>query len=211
MKKLVLSLFLMSSILIVNAQNFQFLKGINPDKSNVNFATFELYKPLDHGALYFFTDFKMSKEGFVESYSEISKYWNVGKIGAVTLQYNAGLNKDFQIQPVYLAGVSKLFEFGDAPFVLSFDILYRHQKELILENEKANGYQITMIFLQDMKRIQLSGYCDYWSGNYYIFEPQGWFKLFERVWIGLEWRASNYNLLEDYENYMMFGVKWNLE
>ncbi|HUU87396.1 MAG TPA: DUF5020 family protein [Candidatus Glassbacteria bacterium] len=208
MKKILFVLSLAFISLSASSQNFQLLGGASSDKSFVNWATFELYKPLEHGSLYYFTDFKLDKNGYFEAYTEISKYWNAGPI-SLTAQLNAGLNKDFQILPVYLGGVQKLWEVGN--FVISFDALYRYQQELILDNEWAHGYQITMIFLQDLEKIQFSGYLDFWNSGYFVFEPQGWWKASNRIWLGLEWRASNYSLLENYTNYVMFGFKWNLE
>ena len=192
------------------SQNIQLIGGMSSDKSFVNWATFELYKPLEKGAMYYFTDFKIDQNGYFEAYTEISKYWNIGDIGAVTAQFNAGLNKDFQILPVYLAGVSKLWEIG-GEFILSVDLLYRYQQELILDDEWDHGYQVTVIYLRDWDKFQISGYCDFWNNKYVVFEPQAWWKAFDRVWFGAELRLSNYTLLENYTNYAMAGIKWNLE
>jgi hypothetical protein len=68
-----------------------------------------------------------------------------------------------------------------------------------------------MSFCQNLDKVQFSGYCDFWNTKYFIFEPQGWWKFSKRIYAGLEWRFSNYDLLGDYENYIMFGFKWNLE
>lgn len=214
-QKLLLPLLLLFAI-PMNGQNIQGLVS-----KNVNFATFELYKPMDHGTLYYFTDFKMNKDGFEEAYSEISGYLNVSKIWSLTAQYNAGLNKTFTIYPVYLGGVSKAFTLGKS-FNVSIDALYRYQDFLYLpDDEKQHGYQITLTFSQDLPKISLSGYCDFWNTKYYIFEPQAFYKLFEKLWVGLEWRASNYDdilnydaegqFIGNYANYVMFGLKWNLE
>ena len=214
MRKL-LTLALLFCALSLNAQNIQFITN-----GNLNFATLELYKSYTHGTLYYFTDFKMNKNGVEEAYSEISGYYNIGKGFSVTGQYNAGLNKTFSIFPVYLCGVSKAFTIGKH-LNLSVDVLYRHQNFLYLGiAEKYNGYQITPQFVLDYKKFQASGYCDFWDTRYYIFEPQGWYKLFKTLWIGLEWRASNYtdvlnydaegNYIGSYANYLMFGVKWNI-
>ncbi len=216
MKKLLTVLFLLCIIQVIEAQNVQFISN-----GKINIATFEIYKPLEHGAMYYFTDFKMSKNGYTEAYSEISKYWNIGKIGALTLQYNAGLNETFHIFPVYLGGVSKSFTFGKN-FNLEFDLMYRHQNFLYLaDKEKQDGYQLTTIFSESFGKFQFSGYCDYWNFNYFIFEPQGWYKFSKRVYAGLEWRLSNYDdvlnfdaigsFIGKYSDYLMVGFKWNLE
>jgi len=192
----------------IKAQNIQFLGGLNSDKEFVNWVTTEFYKTQEYGALYYFTDFKINKDGFLETYTEISKYWNISKIGALTIQYNAGINKNFQIKPIYLTGISKAFSYEN--FNMQFDVMYHYQVECTPE-EKTHGYQITTIFSQDFKNIQYAGYIDFWNSKYFIFESQGWWKFSKRVWAGLEWRVSNYDLLEDYENYFMFGFKYNLE
>jgi hypothetical protein len=213
MKKIVVFLFLSCS-LSLNGQNIQFITN-----GKLNFATFEIYKPLDHGTLYYFTDFKMSKNGIDEAYSEISGYLNISKTISVTAQYNAGLNKDFTIFPVYLFGISKSFSVKEH-LSLSMDILYRHQNFLYIEKEKLNGYQVTVSFTEDLRKFQISGYCDFWNAKYIIFEPQGWYKIFNNTWIGLEVRLSNYidilnyddegNFIGNYSNYIMAGLKWNI-
>ena len=193
MKK-ILILVLLFVTASLNAQNIQFITN-----GNINFATFELYKEYPRGKIYYFSDFKMNKDGYKEVYSEISGYYNIGKGFSVTGQYNAGLNKTFTIYPVYLAGFSKAFTFGEH-CNLSVDVLYRHQNFLYLrDKEKHDGYQITPSFVIDYKKFQASGYCDFWNTKYYIFEPQGWYKLFKTVWVGLEWRTSNYTDVLDYD------------
>ena len=215
MKKLLVFALLLCSFGL-NAQNFQALSN-----GKINFVTFELYKPLKHGTVYYFTDFKVNHDGVTEAYSEVSGYVNITKTFSATLQYNAGLNKTFRIYPVYLGGVSKAFTIGKS-FNLSFDLTFRHQNFLYFpDKEKTNGYQLTTTFLQDSKKIQVSGYCDFWNSKYYIFEPQGWYKLTNRIYLGLEWRVSNYDdvlnydatggFIGNYANYVMFGMKLNLE
>ena len=214
MKKLLIPILLFITTLL-NAQDIQFITN-----GNINFATFELYKEYPHGKIYYFSDIKMNKNGYSEVYSEISGYYNIGKGFSVTGQYNAGLNKAFIIYPVYLAGFSKAFAFGDH-YNLSIDVLYRHQNYLYLPDlEKHDGYQITPTFVFDFKKFQASGYLDFWNTKYYQFEPQAWYKLFKTLWIGAEWRISNYsdvlnydfesNFIGNYANYIMGGIKWNI-
>jgi hypothetical protein len=232
MKKLITILLLSLVMGVTYGQNFQLLSN-----GKYHIATAELFKPLEHGHLYYFTDFKMDRNGFHEASTEISDYWDITKDLSLTAQLNEGIsfnettftstmNSDthlgpgFHIYPVYLGGIEKSFTLGKT-FNLSFDVLYRYQTFLYIPSELHNGYQITAIFIQDLKDIQMSGYCDFWNTKYYIFEPQAWYKAFKRVWFGLEWRASNYQDILDtdvdgnpsgkYANYVMFGIKWNLE
>jgi hypothetical protein len=208
MKKILFLFLVALSLLPIKAQNIQVL--IN-EKNNL--ATFEIYKAFDHSSLYYFSDFKFSKNGYDEVYSEISYYQNIKEILLLTAQYNAGLNKDFHIKPIYLTGLSKTFTIWEN-FNFSFDVLYRYQVELITEPEidwGNNGFQITTSFSQSYDKVEVSGYCDFWNFQYFIFEPQGWWKFSKRIYAGLEWRVSNYDLLEDYENYVMLGLKFNLE
>lgn len=213
MKKIVVLLFLFCS-LSLSGQNIQFLTN-----GKLNFATFEIYKPLEHGTFYYFNDFKMSKNGVDESYSEVSGYFNVSKTISITGQYNAGLNKHFTIFPVYLFGVSKSFSIKEQ-LKLSVDILFRYQNYLYLSKEKQKGYQITISFNEDIKKFQICGYCDFWNTKYIIFEPQGWYNVFNNIWIGAECRLSNYTdvlnydsqykFIGNYSNYIMAGLKWNI-
>lgn len=230
LKKLLVVFFLFTSVAL-NGQNFQVLKGVGTDKSNVNFLTAELFKPLDHGKFYGFTDLKLNKNGYFDSYTEVFKYWNIGKKGySVTGQINAGLftteGTGIQINPVYLVGVSKEALIGD--LVLTLDVLYRMDQGLNLDGQKiGNGIQLTGTFLRDWDRFQISGYCDLWqteNSEYYNkdrnslivqFEPQAWWKFSKRVYLGLEGRISNFTDpdlgLYEYSNYCMVGLKWNLE
>ena len=127
MKKIVILFVLFLVSISLKAQNFQVISN-----GKLNIATFELYKPLEHGSLYYFTDFKINKNGYNEAYSEISKYWNISDIGALTAQINTGLSLSdslgFHIYPVYLAGVSKAFKIGKT-FDISIDILYRRLRD----------------------------------------------------------------------------------
>lgn len=209
MKKILFLFLCLFSFGNVFSQNIQFLNGMNPQKDYVNWATIEMYRPMMHGTVYYFTDFKIDKAGYFESYTEVATYLNLSETFSLSAQYNAGLNQDFRIQPVYLAGVSKAFSLGTLN--LCVDVLYRYQQELLAENEWKHGYQITANFLQDLNKIQISGFLDFWNAGLFIFEPQGWYKITDRIYAGIEWRASNYSLLEDYENYVMLGIKWNLE
>jgi hypothetical protein len=231
MKKFLIPILLLCTI-AVNGQNFQLLSN-----GTEHIGTVELFKTLEHGHMYYFTDFKMDKNGFHEAYTEISDYWNITKTISLTAQLNGGLSFNqntftekpplnsnigpgFHIYPVVLGGFEKTFTLGKT-FNLAFDVLYRYQAFLYLPGEQQNGYQITAIFSQDLKKIQMSGYCDFWNTKYFIFEPQAWYKVFKRVWAGLEWRTSNYDGVLDtdidgnpsgkYANYVMFGIKWNLE
>lgn len=213
MKKLmILGVFLFS--LSLNGQNIQFLTN-----GKLNFATFEMYKPFDKGTLYYFSDFKITKNGIEEVYSEISGYINVYKTLSLTIQYNAGLNREFQIYPVYLCGVSKSFKIGQN-IDLSLDALYRHQNFLYLgDEEKQDGYQITTVFSGNFNKFQISGFCDFWNTKYIIFEPQAFYNIYKSLWIGIECRTSNYTdvlnyndngqFIGNYGNYIMGGIKWN--
>lgn len=210
MKTLFTVILILSLTTTIAGQNIQVLNGASDDKSYVNLATFEIYKPQPHGALYYFTDFKMSTDGYWESYSEISKYWKISNKGfSATVQYNAGLNKDFLIKSVYLTGLSKEFIIDDS-FIFSLDLLYRYQTELLLDNEWHHGYQTTLIFSKTFSKLQIGGYCDYWNLYYFIFEPQVWYPVFKNIFLGVELRVSNYDILEDYTNYLMAGIKWSL-
>lgn len=231
MKKL-LFIFLFSCFIgITQAQNFQVLNGVGSDKSYVNFLTAELYKPLEHGTFYGFTDLKLDKNGYFDSYTELFAYINLNKKGlSVTGQVDAGLftveGTGVQIYPVYLVGISKAGTLGK--WNLTLDVLYRMDQGLNLEGVKiGNGAQLTGTFLRDGKYLQFSGYCDLYqteNSEYYNknrnslivqFEPQLWWKFSNRVYLGIEGRVSNFTDpdlgLYNYSSYAMIGLKFNLE
>jgi len=217
MKKLITILLFLSIFGITQAQNFQFLYGYGNDKP-VNFITSEIYKTQDHGAFYYFTDFKMDFNGYFEAYTEVSKYWNITKNGlAVTAQYNVGIYSDgteaFRIDPVYLAGFQKSTEVSG--WILSMDILFRYD-----DYTKQSGAQTTFIFIKEWNNLMLSGFCDVWNSGLYdpnesptviMFEPQLFYSITDHIAVGIEGRLSNYVLLTPYKDYIMAGIKWNLE
>ena len=227
MKKLFLITALILTVITINAQNLQFLKG-----KDINFITTEIFKPLEDGRFYYFTDFKIDKDGYFDSYTEISKYWNINTKGlSVTVQYNAGIFalKDavIRIKPVYLLGLSKEISFNKINS-LTLDVLYRFDQGTNLNDQRiGQGIQLTSTFLIDGDNFQFSGYCDLWqtqNSKYYNtnsnslivqFEPQLWWKFSKRVYLGGEIRLSNFNDVDlglgDYANYAMIGLKWNLE
>jgi hypothetical protein len=231
MKKLFLFLLFSCFIGITQAQNIQVLNGIGSDKSYVNFVTAELYKPLEHGTFYGFTDLKINKNGYFDSYTEISKYWNINKKGlSVTGQINAGLfsldGSAIQIRPVYLVGFSNATTFNKLN--ISLDVLYRMDRGKNLEGLTiGDGIQLTGTFLRDWDCFQISGYCDLYqteNSKYYNknkqsliiqFEPQAWWKFSKRVYLGIECRISNFTDpdlgLYAHSSYCMVGFKWNLE
>lgn len=231
MKKQILIILFIGLNILGQSQNIQFLGGYG-NNAPVNFVTTEVYKPLDRGPIYYFTDFKFDKKGNnFETYTEISKYWMITRnYISLTAQYNAGLNfqdtSGFQIKPVYLFGLSKAGKIND--LILTFDVLYRIDAGTNFDGEKiGNGIQLTGTFLRDWNNFQVSGYCDLWqteNSKYYnknnnsliiIFEPQVWWKFSKRVYLGIEGRLSNFNNpnlgLGNYANYVMIGLKWNLE
>lgn len=231
MKNLITILIFSCIVGITNAQDFQLLSN-----GKVNIGTVELFKPLDHGHVYYFTNFKLDNNGIHEAYGKIADYWKVSKFISLTAQVESGisfnertfqptifshLGDGFHLYPVYLAGVSKDFTIAKT-LNLTFDVMYRYQSFLYIPIEELyNGYQVSMSFSQDFKKFQLSGYCDFWNTKYVIFEPQAWYKLFKRVWVGVDWRVSNYqdvlntdvdgNPSGKYANYIIGGLKWDLE
>lgn len=217
MKKLFTILAFLSMVGMTNAQNFQFLYGYGNGQP-VNFITLEIYKPLEHGAFYYFTDFAMDFDGYFESYTEVSKYWNIGQKGfAGTVQYNVGIHNDgtdaFRIDPVYLAGFQRSVEVSG--WYLSLDVLYRYD-----QYTQQSGAQTTFIFLKEWEKLTLSGYLDVWNSGVYepteastvaVFEPQIFYSISKRFSVGVEGRVSNYTLALPYKDYIMAGIKWNLE
>ena len=217
MRRIFTILLFLSVVGITQAQNIQLLYGYGNGQP-VNFITVEIYKPLEHGVFYYFTDFKMDFDGYFESYTEVSKYWNIGQKGfAATVQYNVGVFTDadqaIRIDPVYLAGVQKATEVRG--WLLSLDVLYRYD-----QFTSQSGAQVTFIFIKEWNKLVLSGYCDVWNSGIYdpeeaatvaLFEPQLFYSISKRFAVGIEGRVSNYTLALPYKDYIMAGIKWNLD
>jgi hypothetical protein len=217
MKKILMILFFVCAAGIAHGQNIQFLYGWGNGQP-VNFVTVEMYKTQDHGALYYWTDFKLDWDGYFDSYTEISKYWFIGQKGfSATVQYNAGIfadgNEAIRVVPVYLAGVQKAVEFGG--WNLSLDLLYRYD-----QFTHQSGAQTTFVFMKQWKKFLISGYCDVWNSGIYdpdvtstvaVFEPQIFYSITKRWAVGIEGRISNYTLTLPYKDYIMAGLRWDLE
>jgi len=217
MKKLITILLFLCVTSISQAQNFQFFYGYGNDQP-VNLITLEISKPLEHGTFYYYNDFKMDAGGYFESFTEVSKYWRITKRGlSATVQYNVGIYCDdttsFRIDPVYLAGLQTSTEVSG--WVLSLDVLFRYE-----EFTNSSGVQGTFIFTKQWKDFLLSGYCDVWNSGLYdpnekatviVFEPQLFYSISRRFSIGIEGRVSNYTLARPYKDYIMLGLKWDLE
>lgn len=217
MKKLITILLFSCIMGTIKAQDIQALYGYGNGKP-VNFVTAEFLKSSDHGIVKYFTDFKIDRDGYSESYTELSKYWFITPSGtAFTAQYNAGIRSDkgsdIRIVPVYLFGLSQWTEIND--FLISLDVMYR-----IDRFTKKDGTQLTFQLSRNWDRLEISGYCDIWDSGIYddkgnsvviLCEPQVFYRVYNQISIGFEGRLSNYSLLAPYDQYIMFGVKWNLE
>jgi hypothetical protein len=218
MKKLITILMFFCIAGISAAQNLQFMYGYGNQKP-VNFVTFELFKPLEHGPVYFFTDFKIDNKGYFDSYTEVSKYWYINKAKnlSFTVQYNAGISSDgetlIRVVPAYLAGFQRAATING--WQLSLDVLYRYDEET-----KASGAQLTAQYSKTWGKFSLGGYCDLWNSGVYDpnksatviqFEPQISYLITKRISIVAEGRLSNYTLIAPYDNYIMGGLKWDLQ
>lgn len=217
MKKLILSIAIILASIVGYSQELQFLYGYGNGEP-VSIVTLQIYRQLEGGDFYYFTDFKPDAGGYFESYTEISKYWKIGKKGiSATAQYNVGIYSSdedaFRIDPVYLVGVQKATELNG--WILSMDLLLRYD-----DYTTKFGGQTTIQYLKEWGKWTLSGYCDIWNSGKYdieqpstviLFEPQLFYSFSKRWSVGVETRISNYTLILPYKNYIMGGLKWNLE
>lgn len=217
MKKTFIILFLLGIVGVSSAQNIQVLYGYG-NQQPVNFVTVEMYKTQDHGALYYWTDFKLDWDGYFDSYTEISKYWFITKKGlSATVQYNAGIYADgdqaVRVVPVYLVGLQRSANFGE--WNMSMDLLYRYD-----QFTHQSGVQLTYMYMKEWNKFLFSGYLDVWNSGIYdpeatstvaVFEPQLFYSITKRIAVGIEARVSNYTISLPYKDYVMVGLRWDLE
>jgi hypothetical protein len=199
MKKIILFIMVMMSIITVKSQNVQMFGSFNKD-GNFLQSTIEQFKSDKYGCTYFFFDLNYSNQGPTEGYMEISrelKNWESPL--SIHFEYNGGLNAavPFYIQNAYLAGGT--YSWNDKEFTkgISFSTLYKY----IQGNSNPNNFQFTTVWYLNMlnNKLSFTGFADFWKEKNsfyttnYVFhtQPQLWYNVNKVLSIGTEIEVAN--------------------
>ncbi len=178
-------------------------------------TTLEMFTPDAFGATFWFVDMDYnagSEEAVSLMYWEIARYFHtpVSKISA-TVQYNDGVAEFGNLGQVWLAGISRSFDFGSG-LQCGIDLLYRQENGL----DENGQCTITWVYPVADGRVTISGFCDIWTTEgganniVYLTEPQCWVRLNQYFSLGGEIEISR-NFLDSNDTEIMptIGVKWN--
>jgi len=175
------------------AQNFQLHYDFGKDRKYFT-STFEMFKPDEYGATYWFVDFDFNHPGNKSAslgYFEIARYLLLPlpiKNVSATVQYNDGTAPWGPLGHVWLAGLSYPIDFG--LFTLNTDFLYR--KNYFSE---GSDMQITGVWYIPLfqGKVTFTGFFDLWSTKnfatdsrdfVFLSEPQLWYNIGNHLGLG---------------------------
>lgn len=233
-KSFLITLLLILGCLSTNAQNiqlhYQLGKHIYDDQKEFPslITTIEHFKADRWGQTFMFVDLSHKSFGISNAYTEIVrelKFWK--EPVAIHLEYNGGLDKNYQINNTYLLGMSYLWTSKDFSKSISVSTSYRYDQEIPDVLKKNHGMQLTTVWnWTSWNRVfTLCGFADLWTkkssehsdGVVFVSEPQAWINLNQIVGfsddfnlsIGTELKTS-YNFLNGNKFYILptLGVKW---
>ena len=220
MKRFVLiavTLFMVNSAF---GQNLQLHYDLGEDRDYLT-TTFEMFKPDDWGATFWFIDMDYDREqedshrSMSLSYVEIARYINLpfSENLSFTLQYNDGMIFGFPLGPIWLVGGSYPIDLGF--ITLQTDLLYRWDY-----SSDAPDAQVTFVWFKPFMegKITFMGFLDIWThdkamaeGKEFVLltEPQIWYNVNQHLALGTEFEFSD-NFLPSGEFKVMptLGVKW---
>lgn len=218
-KLLLLAAFITLSIASSFAQNLQIHYDMGKDRKYIT-STFEMFKPDDYGASFFFIDFDFNQSGNKSAslaYFEVARYLKLpficDKLSA-TVQYNDGTAPWGRLGSIWLAGFSYPIDLG---FVtLSTDLLARKDYA-----SKDMDIQLTTVWYKPFfdNKLVFQGFLDVWSKHnpvkkerefVVLTEPQLWYNVWDRLNLGGEVEISNNFIASDeFQVNPTLGIKWN--
>lgn len=180
---------------IIAAQNLQ----LHYDLGRRHFtSTLEMFRTDNLGSTFWFVDFDYNNSDGAKNaslgYWEIARYFSIPKVQntSLTIQYNDGLTNEFSFNPVWLAGVQHVLNFGN----LSIPVDFLVRREI---NTKGLTFQSTAVWFYSWQSFEISGYIDIWTTGSGAFppstwafqsEPQFWYKLGKNIMFGAEIEIS---------------------
>lgn len=199
MRKVLLSIFLVFSLLSTYSQNVQFhydfghLSTELSERPSVT-TTIECYKPDKWGNTFFFVDLDYYHDGMAGGYWELSREINISpnKQWAAHIEYDGGVSSNpstdlsTRFQHSILAGPAWNWASADYSRTLSFQALYKYYfKGQNPWNTPFSSFQGTCVWsIQFVQRkVTFSGFFDCWYDQHVrsnwitVTEPQLWMNL----------------------------------
>jgi hypothetical protein len=225
MRKLILSIFSLATVLTLNAQNFQVHYDFGKTRKHVT-TTFELFKSDKWGNTFTFTDidYNYGDKNFPSgAYMEIARCLNFwGGPFSLQVEYNGGFGAypggSYPINNAWLTGVDYFMHSADFSKTLNLKAL---AKSITGKNFTP---QFTAVWgVQMLKnKLTFSGFADLWweEGTYanagtdpnpvFITEPQLWYNFTPNISLGTEVEMSaNFAGNEGFMCNPTLALKWN--
>ncbi len=220
MKRFVLIFLTLFMVNSTYGQNLQLHYDLGEDRNYLT-TTFEMFKPDDWGATFWFIDMDYDREqedahrSMSLSYVEIARYINLpfAENLSATLQYNDGMIFGFPLGPIWLAGASYPIDLGF--ITLQTDLLYRWDY-----SSDAPDAQMTFVWFKPFMegKITFMGFLDVWTHDkpmedgkqlVLLTEPQIWYNVNKHLGIGGEIEISdNFLPSGDFKVMPTLGLKW---
>ncbi len=230
MKKVLLFLFVIVTVVAAKAQNIQ-THYVFSDDRNCMLTTVEMFKPDNLGSTYFFIDLTYGLPGLESmnsAYFEIARSMKLGKSSPLGFhaEYNGGLGLfptdagigGYTINNAWLTGLDYAWNAKDFSKGFTFQVLYKYIMN------KQSSFQLTAVWYYNFAKGKLSftGFADFWKedsdfnfdGNTdasYVFltQPQLWFNANDHFSFGSEVEiANNFAGVDGFKVRPTAAVKW---
>jgi hypothetical protein len=225
MKRYLLLLVFVTTLISVNAQNVQLHYDMGEGRGFLT-STVEMFKPDSWGSTFFFIDMDYSSDarnidnGVSLAYWEIARSfkWTETQKYQPRVEYNGGVFKldgDAPFIPIencYLAGVERTFASSDFSKIFTLQANYKH-----IQNKEDASFQLTGVWIIQMLegKLTFTGFADFWKeemfwGTNYRFlsEPQLWFNASKNLALGTEIELSNNFVADEFKVMPTLGVKY---
>jgi hypothetical protein len=226
MKRILISVVFVTTLLSVNAQNIQLHYDFGEGRKLFT-STVEMFRPDSWGSTFFFIDMDYSSDardvdnGVSLAYWEIARSfkWNENQKFQPRVEYNGGVLKldgegtpFIPIENCYLAGVERTFASADFSKILTLQANFKH-----IKNKEDASFQLTAVWTIQMLegKLTFTGFADFWKeemfwGTDYRFlsEPQLWFNATQNLSLGTEIELSNNFVTDAFKVMPTLGVKY---
>jgi hypothetical protein len=226
MKRILISVVFVTTLLSVNAQNIQLHYDFGEGRKLFT-STVEMFRPDSWGSTFFFIDMDYSSDardvdnGVSLAYWEIARSfkWNENQKFQPRVEYNGGVLKldgegtpFIPIENCYLAGVERTFASADFSKIFTLQANFKH-----IKNKEDASFQLTAVWTIQMLegKLTFTGFADFWKeemfwGTDYRFlsEPQLWFNATQNLSLGTEIELSNNFVTDAFKVMPTLGVKY---
>jgi hypothetical protein len=227
MRKNLLSLALILTIFVVEAQNVQLHYDMGKDRGYLT-STVEMFRPDKTGNTFFFIDFDYGVgdlKGVSLSYFEIARCFKLGKSPfSWHGEYNGGFGKfkatpfdgAYTINNAWLTGIDYSWNASDFSKGFSLKALYKNIANTM--DKKPHGFQLTGVWYINFAKgkIAFTGFADLWKEKtaygkmVFLSEPQLWFNINKNFALGSEVElSSNFGGLDGFKVMPTLGLKYS--